>query len=236
MDLRAEHAVLDLLLSGLEPSHWARPTPALGWTITDQVRHLVTSERAATVALSGRGDELFRGEMTVGPVDDRAPKALLDAWRVAREETATRLAAMDDRARVVWGAGPMSGRSFADARLMETWAHGLDCFAAVGVAPVDTPRLRRVAALALRALPYGFSVAAEEPPGDVRAVALDLVGTDGQQWWIGPEDSHDVIAGPASEWCRVATRRLRPEHTSLRAGTPLAAASLRVARAYLDDA
>jgi uncharacterized protein (TIGR03084 family) len=129
----------------------------------------------------------------------------------------------------------MSVRSFADARLMETWAHGLDCFAAVGVAPIDSPRLRRVAALALRALPYAFGAAGQTPPGDVRTVALDLVGPSGEQWWIGPENSRDVIAGPASEWCRVATRRLRPEMTSLHALTPLAAAALRVARAYLAD-
>jgi uncharacterized protein (TIGR03084 family) len=187
------------------------------------------------VALSGRGEQLFRVEVTIEPVGDQESAALLAAWRVAREDTATRLAVMDDRSKVVWGAGPMSARSFADARLMETWAHGLDCFAAVGVAPVDTPRLHRVAALALRALPYGFRVAGEEPPGDVRAVALDLVGTDGERWWMGPEGSHDIIAGPASEWCRVATRRLPPVSTSLRATTPLAAASLRVARAYLDD-
>jgi uncharacterized protein (TIGR03084 family) len=236
MDLRDEYAVLDQFLSTLEPSQWALPTPAAGWTLADQLRHLVTSERAAAVALSGRGEQLFRGEVTIEPVGEREAAELLGAWRVAREETATRLAVMDDRAKVVWGAGPMSARSFADARLMETWAHGLDCFAAVGVAPVDTPRLRRVAALALRALPYGFRVAGEEPPGDVRVVALDLVGTDGERWWIGPEDSHDVISGSASEWCRVATRRLRPEGTSLAAATPLAAASLRVARAYLDDA
>jgi uncharacterized protein (TIGR03084 family) len=236
MDLRDEHAALDQLLSALDRSQWERATPATGWTVADQVRHLVASERAAVIALSGRGDELFRGEVAIEPAEQRDPTVLLDAWRVAREETATRLARIDDRARVMWGAGPMSARSFADARLMETWAHGLDCFAAVGGAPVDTPRLRRVAALALRALPYAFDVAGEAPPGDVRLVALDLIGTDGQQWWIGPERSLDVIAGRASEWCRVATRRLRPDRTSLRASTPLAGASLRVARAYLDDA
>ena len=211
------------------------PTPAAGWTVADQVQHLASSERAATIALRGCGDQLFRGELTVEPVDEHEPRALLDAWRLARDASATQLALLDDRARVTWGAGPMSARSFADARLMETWAHGLDCFAAVGVAPVESPRLRRVAGLALRALPYAFDVARETPPGDVRDVALDVVGPGGERWWIGPEGSRDVIAGTASDWCRVATRRLRPEGTSLTATTPLAAASIRVARAYLAD-
>lgn len=199
------------------------------------MQHLVASERAAHLALCGRGAELFRGEASIEPVRDLTPASLLDAWRVARELTTTQLARMDDRTRVTWGAGPMSARSFADARLMETWAHGLDCFTAVDVAPTDTPRLRRVAALALRALPYAFAVAGTAPPGDVRNVALDLEGTNGEQWWIGPDGSADVIAGSAGEWCRVATRRLRPEQTSLHAATPLAAAALHVARAYLAD-
>jgi len=235
VDLRDEHAALDEMLSALDGSQWALPTPAVGWTVADQLRHLTASERAAEIALRGRGDDLFRGEVAITPVEERDPDALLRAWRAAREKTLQQLATTDDRAKVVWGAGPMSARSFADARLMETWAHGLDCFAAVGEVPVDTPRLRRIASLALRALPYAFRVAREEPPGDVRSVALDLVGTVGDEWWIGPEASEDVIAGSASEWCRVATRRLRPKATSLRTTTPLAAASLRVARAYLDD-
>lgn len=235
MDLRAEHAVLDRLLSGLDAPQWSTPTPAAGWTVSDQVQHLAASERAAIVALEGSGAELFRGETMIEPIEAEDPESLLEAWRRAREETVALLGSVDDRARVTWGAGPMSARSFAEARLMETWAHGLDCFAAVGTEPVDTPRLRRIAGLARRALPYAFEVAGRVPPGDVRGVALDLTGPRGERWWIGPEPAHDVIAGSASEWCRVATRRARPETTSLRAATPLAAEALRVARAYLLD-
>jgi enediyne biosynthesis protein E11 len=235
-DLRAEHAVLDRLLSDLHASQWSTATPAAGWNVSDQIRHLATSERAATLALEGRGAEVFRGQTKLDPIEAEDPHALLEAWRRARERTVVLLASVDDRARVTWGAGPMSARSFAEARLMETWAHGLDCFAAVGTEPVDTPRLHRIAGLALRALPYAFDVAGRDPPGDVRGVALDLDGPSGERWWIGPEPAHDVISGSASEWCRVATRRVRPETTSLRAATPLAAEAIQVARAYLVDA
>ena len=234
-DLLDEHTVLDGLLVTLSDPQWSLPTPAAGWTIADQVRHLARSERAALVALDGHGDELFGGRLAIDAVLDDRPAALLAAWRDARTATSSRFEALDDRARVTWGAGPMSVRSFADARLMETWAHGLDCFAAVGVEPIDTLRLRRIAGLGLRALPYAFHVAGEDPPGDPRAVALDLVGPSNDRWWLGPAGASDVIAGPASEWCRVATKRLRPELTSLRASSMLAAASLRVARAYLAD-
>jgi uncharacterized protein (TIGR03084 family) len=211
---------------------WSTATPARGWSIADQVRHLAVSERAASLALAGRGAEVFAGRASglaeVGP-------DVLDEWRRARKETLLRFSGLDDRDRVVWGAGPMTVRSFAEARLMETWAHGLDCFAALEVAPVDTPRLRRVAGLGRRALPYAFRVAGVTPPGDPRAVALDLNGPDGERWWLGPEGSTDLITGTAGEWCRVATRRLRAEDTSLEATSPLAAAAIDVARAYLAD-
>jgi uncharacterized protein (TIGR03084 family) len=153
---------------------------------------------------------------------------LLEEWRNARTATLAAFAPLGDRDRVLWGPGPMSARSFADARLMETWAHGLDCHAALDIAAVDTHRLRRIAGLGFRALPYAFCLTGDELPGDLRTIALDLRGTDGTQWRFGPSGSGDVISGAAGEWCRVVTRRRRAENTALRAGTPLSARALEV--------
>jgi len=234
-DLADEQSTLDELLTTLAPAAWSRPTPAKGWTIAHQVRHLAVSERAAALALAGRSSEVFGG----APHRDAAPgkdhAAELDAWRSARKATLAALARLDDRDRVTWGAGPMSARSFADARLMETWAHGLDCYDALGMAPGDTVRLRRIAALGLRALPYAFGITDVHPPGDVRTIALDLSGPGGERWWLGPEGTTEVISGTAGDWCRVVTRRRKAHETSLRATTPLGAAALVVARAYLAD-
>ncbi len=234
-DLADEQASLDRLLTPLPAAEWVRCTPAPGWTIADQVGHLAVSERAAALALAGRSDEVFGGRAKGPTVREGEPAALLDAWRTARAATLAAFAPLGDRDRVVWGAGPMSARSFAEARLMETWAHGLDCYAALDIAPVDTDRLRRIAGLGLRALPYAFSLTKGQPPGDVRNIALDLRGPDGTQWRYGPPETVDIISGAAGEWCRVVTRRCRAEDTSLRAGTPLAALALKVARAYLAD-
>jgi uncharacterized protein (TIGR03084 family) len=234
-DLAEEQASLDRLLESLPRVEWARSTPAPGWTIADQVRHLAVSERAASLALAGRSDEVFRGAAREVTVLEDDPAALLDAWRTARAVTLGGLIPLRDSDRVIWGAGPMSARSFADARLMETWAHGLDCHAALDVTPVDTNRLRRVAGLGLRALPYALRSSGVQPPGDVRNIALDLRGPDGTPWRLGPSHSVDVISGAAGEWCRVVTRRSRARDTSLRARTPLGALALEVARAYLAD-
>jgi uncharacterized protein (TIGR03084 family) len=199
------------------------------------VGHLAASERAAALALAGRSDEVFGSRAREPTVREGEPAALLDAWRTARAATLAAFAPLGDRDRVIWGAGPMSARSFAEARLMETWAHGLDCHAALDIAPVDTDRLRRIAGLGLRALPYAFSLTNDQPPGDVRNIALDLRAPNGTPWRYGPSASADVIWGAAGEWCRVVTRRCRAADTSLRAGTPLAALALEVARAYLAD-
>jgi uncharacterized protein (TIGR03084 family) len=234
-DLADEQASLDRLLESLPHVEWARSSPAPGWTIADQVRHLAVSEQAASLALAGRSNEVFSGAASELTVLEDDPAALLDAWRTARAATLDGLTPLRDRDRVLWGAGPMSARSFADARLMETWAHGLDCYAALDVTPVDTNRLRRVAGLGLRALPYAFGLSGVQPPGDVRNIALDLSAPDGTPWRFGPSRSVDVISGAAGDWCRVVTRRRRAKDTSLRARTPLGAAALEVARAYLAD-
>jgi enediyne biosynthesis protein E11 len=196
------------------------------------VRHLAVSERAACLALAGQGAEVFSGR--AAGLADTGPD-VLGEWRRARQETLGRFSRHEDRDQVFWGAGPMTVRSFADSRIMETWAHGLDCFTAVSQPPVDTSRLRRIAGLGLRALPYAFRVSGATPPGDPRAVALDISGPGGERWWLGPADSQHVITGSAGEWCRVATRRLPAEDSSLTATSPLAAAAIRVARAYLAD-
>jgi uncharacterized protein (TIGR03084 family) len=216
----------------LDQRGWSAATPAKGWTVSDQVKHLAVSERAGCLALAGRGADVFAGR--VGGLAD-VGQDLLGEWRRAREESLVRFARLDDRDKVVWGAGPMSVRSFAESRLMETWAHGLDCFTAVEVTPMDTARLRRVAGLGRRALPYAFRVAGVAPPGDPRSIALDLTGPDGERWWLGPPESTDLVTGTAGEWCRVATRRLDARNASLEGSSPLATAAIGVARAYLAE-
>jgi len=203
--------------------------------VRDQVRHLAVSERAAGLALAGRADEVFGPDATPSATPGDDPAELLGAWRNARRATLAALRDLDGRDRVVWGAGPMSARSFAQARLMETWAHGLDCFAAVGAATVDTSRLRHVADLGYRALPYACGVAGEPVPADLGGLALDLWAPDGKRWGFGASAPTSLVRGTASDWCRLVTRRIALGATSLRGEGATAEVALRVARAYLAD-
>ena len=125
----------------------------------------------------------------------------------------------------------MSTVSFVTARLMETWAHGLDCFDASGVEAIDTDRLRHVAELSLRSLPYAFLVANVPAPGPVR---LELKSPSGETWNIGPDDAPTVITATASDWCRVATHRdRRNERDRLEGEGPDAANVVEHVQAYL---
>jgi uncharacterized protein (TIGR03084 family) len=240
-DLRAELDALDGLLMSLGADQWQLATPAEGWTVADTVRHLLVAERAATRSVRDGVDFVGHGRDVAGAAaaaaasepDDGAE--LLDAWRAASTATVDALRSRGEDERVPWGGREMSVRSLATARLMETWAHGLDCFAAAGAEPLDTDRLVHVAWLGHRTLPYAFGVAGEQPPAPPAELRVELVAPSGAPWAFGPEGSPHRVEGPASTWCRVVTRRLRaPSPGDLRATGPLAAASLRVAQAYLD--
>jgi uncharacterized protein (TIGR03084 family) len=139
--------------------------------------------------------------------------------------------ALDPGVRVPWGIG-MRPASLVTARMMETWAHGLDVHAALGAESVDTDRLGHIAWLATRALPYAYTVAGREPPSE--PVRVELTLPSGANWNTGPEGAANRITGSAGEYCRVFVQRLRPsDAATLRAEGAAAADVLSVARAYL---
>ena len=76
----------------------------------------------------------------------------------------------------------------ATARLMETWAHGLDVADALGVKRPATARLRSIAHIGVRTRDFAFAVnglaaaAGAVPRGTARARRLDLgVGSRGRR-------------------------------------------------------
>jgi hypothetical protein len=97
---------------------------------------------------------------------------------------------------------------------------------------VDTDRLRHIAFLATRALPYAFSFAGRPLP--VAPLRVELVLPSGAPWTHGPADAADRITGPAGEYCRVFVQRIplssAPNLVATGAG---ARDALEVARAFL---
>ena len=87
------------------------------------------------------------------------------------------LTKIDRKTRIPWFTLPtgMGGRALAKARFMETWAHGLDCYDAVGAEPVDTDHLQHVAMLAYMARPYAHQINGLELPDTPIRIGLLLM-------------------------------------------------------------
>jgi uncharacterized protein (TIGR03084 family) len=241
-DLTAEQQSLLDLLRGLDADDWLRPTPARGWDVRDTVSHLAdTDEMAIATATGAPGSLNARADMSASGEDVTFRGVLHGRRRSGSEvcawfESSTAalhemFETIDPNERVPWGIG-MRPPSLVSARLMETWAHGLDVHAALRIEPVDTDRLAHVAWLATRALPYAYTVAGRQQPGDPIRVELDL--PSGAPWSTGPADAANRITGSAGDYCRVFVHRLSASDAStLRAEGEAAAEALRVARAYL---
>jgi uncharacterized protein (TIGR03084 family) len=240
-DLAAETADLRVLVADLDAAGWSAATPAAGWTIGDQVGHLAYFDDAAV--RSAVEPEAFRVEhermLAAGGVDPDSiargfrglPPAELLAWfDAARARLIEVFRELDPGLRVPWFGPPMSAASSVTARLMETWAHGQDVADTVGVRRPPTGRLRHVAHIGVRALPFSFLVHGREAPAE--PVRVELAGPDGERWTWGPDDAADRVCGPALDFCLAVTQRRHPEDTALTVTGPVATEWLAVAQAY----
>lgn len=241
-DFVAEAAALDAVLADLSESDWLLPTPADRWDVRDSVVHLAMSNELAfecvttgrstlidQVLAAGSFEQFEQGQLDRGRAVP--PLDVLVWWRASTADLAAALDRVDPSERIPWGPNRMSAVSFVTARLMETWAHGLDCLAAVKVPAVDTDRLRHIAHLGLRSLPYAFGSRGLPAPGPVR---LELVAPDGSEWRLGEPTAPTVVTGTAADWCRAAVNRDRAgERERLHGEGPDAAAVIANVRAYL---
>ena len=236
-DLAAEQERLESLLADLSEEQWSSPSAAPGWTVTDVVIHLAQTEElvSASIAGAGRAEVWERGEQ---PLDDAvaaavaadkaAPRDVFDRWRAARRAALDALRGADPHRRVPWAATPLRPQVLATTRLAEHWAHGLDITGPLNLSFPDTDRLRHIAWLGHRTLPYAFAV----EKLDAQDIYCELTAPDGSTWRFGPPGVESVIRGPVGDFCRVGARRLAPEQSSLVTEGPHADSALRVLRNY----
>jgi uncharacterized protein (TIGR03084 family) len=247
-DLDDEYADCRGLVGSLATGapEWDWPTPAHGWAVRDQVSHLAYFDDAgrlaivapdefslvAEEALSLDGDpmeaHLVRGRSMGGD-------ALLAWWDEAHTGMMAALAGADPTTRVPWFGPPMGVLSFISARLMETWAHGLDVADALGVRREPSERLRHVAHLGVRARPFSYLVRGRDvPPG---RIDVDLRSPIGESWtWtVGASDggeSMSTVEGSALDFCLVVTQRRNVADTRLVIRGEPAADWMSVAQAF----
>jgi uncharacterized protein (TIGR03084 family) len=241
--LAREQADLQAELGNLATGDWFRPTPAKGWDVRDQIAHLADiDEIAIDTCTDGPRPLNDFAALFASPADTtlwgvlrgrrRSGREVLAWWEDSPARERDVLAGLDAAMRVPWGIG-MRPPSLVTARLMETWAHGLDVREALGLPVVDSGRLRHVAWLGYRALPYAFSFAGRErPPGELR---VEVTSPSGDETWdYGPADAPNRITGPAGELCRLFAQRIsRDDARGLVAEGDGAVAALEVARAFL---
>ena len=235
-DLVAEQQQLDQFLQALRDRQWSTKTPAVGWTIQDTVSHLAYTEAFGAEVLA-EGQARVDAEK-IGDIDEwtdrgvqqgrgRRHQEIIEWWRFGRADVVDALSRMIGDERVPWVYGDMSARSFATMRLMETWAHGLDVKEAIlgRNTPLeeppgedeepdplaDTPRLRHIAALGQRTLPFAFEQAGEEFPA--QGIRVEVMGPLYAAWRFGPEDTDQVIKGKAGDWCRLVVQRTTLDKT-----------------------
>jgi len=236
-DLEAEHDQLRSVLAALDDAGWATESLAVGWTICDVVLHLAQSEEAAAATVAAPVGTRTRASER-RDVDDLAekmvkaeraePQAVLQRWRLACDAFVDAVRAADPNSLVQWVGGSLRPATLATTRLAEHWAHALDIAGALGVAFPDTARLRHIAWLGHRTLPYAFALAGL-PPEDIYC---ELTAPDGDVWRFGPPTAGSSIRGDAGSFCRVGAQRLRPEESDLVVDGPHGRVALGLLRNY----
>jgi uncharacterized protein (TIGR03084 family) len=240
-DLSAESDELDALVAPLPPDRWADPTPAPGWTIAHQIGHLLWTDRVALTAVTdeaGFAEALEAAQADpAGFVDAAAeefaalaPPQLLADWRATRERLHEALLAVPDGHKLPWFGPPMSAASMATARLMETWAHGLDVADALGVKRPPTERLKSIAHIGVRTRDYAFVINNLTPPSE--PFLVELRGPGGDTWSWGPQDAAQRITGSAEDFCFLVTQRRPLSSLDIAAHGPDAQRWLGIAQAF----
>jgi uncharacterized protein (TIGR03083 family) len=142
-----EWAALDTLLTGLDDERWRLPTPCPGWSVADNLAHIVGTEetlagRAAPAVAADREawphvrNELgASNERWVASMRADTPHAVLERFRRITAERAETLRTMPDEefhAATRTPAGPATYARFMRIRVFDCWMHEQDIRDALG--------------------------------------------------------------------------------------------------------
>lgn len=228
-DLTAEGSYVESLVADLDEAGWRTTTPAEGWDVATTIAHLLWTDESSVTAVEGTlGDKTAWDALVMdafadpnGFVDTAAVTiakthtgaGILERWRASREAIVAKLRTVPDGQKLMWFGPPMSPASMATARLMETWAHGIDVADGLGVAHEATDRIRHVASIGVRTRNFAFATNGLEAPAEQFRVELTL--PSGATWTAGPEDAAQRVTGPAYDFCQLVTQRIHRADTDL---------------------
>ncbi|GAA3535344.1 TIGR03084 family metal-binding protein [Nocardioides daeguensis] len=249
-DLSAEGDQLRTTVAALDADAWRTPTPAAGWDVATTIAHLLWTDEVAVLAAGALSEEgkqawdavvLTAIEDPTGFVDKEAvrigglaPDALLARWDAARPALLDALRAYPAGQKMPWFGPPMAPTSMATARFMETWAHALDVYDAIGVRPAATDRIRHVAHIGVRTRSFSYANNGLEAPTEEHRV--ELVAPSGELWTWGPPDAAQLVTGSAYDFCQLVTQRVHRDDTDLKAVGDDAEKWLTIAQAFAGPA
>ena len=239
-DLAAEGADLDELVSA-SGVDFSSSTPAAGWTIAHQIGHLTWTDELTVLAcrdpegfLAARsaivGDLRASIESGAAAAVGRPSSEVVDRWRAGRAAVLDALAGVPSGTRLTWLGPPMGAGTMASARIMETWAHGLDVADALGVHRAPTGRLRHIADLGVRTRDHSFTTRGLPVPDD--PFRVELTSPSGQRWEWGPQDAAERVSGTGLDFCLLVTQRRHWDDLGLIAVGAAADIWLSIAQAF----
>ena len=210
---------IDSLCSPLTEAQWKTPTDCPGWSVQDQVSHLVGAESG--ILGEPRPDHTPQdtahvkndvGQSNEVVVDFRRPwpgQKVLDEFRELTSRRLTYLRGLSDEqfaTEMQTPIGPGTVTEFVRIRIMDAWVHEQDIRRALGVpgeleSSVAAHAVGRVA----RAMPFVAARKAQAPDG--ATVVFDITGPAGQ------------IVPVAIEGGRGSQLESEPESTTVRITT-----------------
>lgn len=244
-DLRAEYAQLADLARTLTPAQWAEPSAFYGWTPWDEIAHLCFFDETALLSATDAGafasnTRALLAELATGREISAIARAkyahlpgaaLLAHWEPISARLTDSLAPLDPKARLAWYGPPMSARSFATARLMETWAHGQDVWDVARRRRPATARLKHVAHIGVTTFGWSFVNRKRPVPDVVPYVALQPP-QGGEAWTWGDPASPEYVRGTAVDFCLLVTQRRNLADTALECSSGAARDWLSIAQCF----
>lgn len=217
VDLRRESQALYELMQPLSDDQFRSQTQFKNWTFDHVLGHLHVWNQAADLSVTDEAAFVsFLEEVMLAlqsgslrAFEDRQLRGLsgpelLETWHSCVLDMAARLGECDPKRRVKWAGPDMSIRSSLTARHMETWAHGLAIYDALGVYRKDDDRIRNIVILGINT--YGWTFANRKLPVPDPMPFVQLRAPSGEVWEWGEADQPDRIEGSATGFCQTVTQ------------------------------
>ncbi len=226
-DLLDEYHALAALCETLSRDDWARRTDFYGWTPWDEVAHLCYFDQTALQSVNDPAaflvgvKSMIREQQAGKEISAMAREvfahldgpALLSFWRACYEPLVEALAKQEPKARLHWYGPTMSAKSFATARMMETWAHGQDIWDLMRRPRPGSHRLRDIAHIGVST--FGWTFVNRQQPVPAVQPFVELTAPDGTTWTWGEPSPTEWVRGSALDFCLLVTQRRHRTDTDL---------------------